>query len=211
VLKWHRVLKGEVPNEELTTLQADEKNTFDEIERLKKQLTEVLARQNERAKQFVKRFNDIVQRAITPQFKGTIRIDDEEMSFRIIREKSLGGEAYETLAVLLADLAILMESSSSSVCHPGFLIHDSPREADLNVKLYERMLDVAHSLVGAGGDDLPYQYIVSTTTKPSTPLRKASITKVTLSSGDGSLFKKQLEVASAEDAQKKLFDEADEQ
>ena len=68
------------------------------------------------------------------------------MSFRINRERSLAGEAYETLAVLLADVAILLESSVDSICHPGLLIHDSPREADLFVRLYERMLDVAFSL-----------------------------------------------------------------
>ena len=117
----------------------------------------------------------------------------------------MAGEAYETLAVLLADLAILMESSSESVCHPGLLIHDSPREADLNVRLYERMLEAAFSLMSDEQGNTPYQYIVTTTTQPSESLRLANVTKETLSSGSGSLFGMQLEIG--QDAeQPSLFD-----
>lgn len=210
ILKWHRIVSGEVPNDDLNNLKTDEAGKAEQLAKLKSQLTQLLAKQNERAKQFGSRFNDIVRRTINPAFKGTVVVEDDGMSFRINREKSLGGEAYETLAVLLADIAILTESSSTSVCHPGLLIHDSPREADLNVRLYERMLEVAFSFMGADGGDVPYQYIVTTTTRPSTPLQDATITKVTLSSGSGSLFKRQLDVEAPGVNQKTLFDTTDE-
>lgn len=207
ILKWYRIVSGEVSNDELSNMKTDETGKSELLAKLKSQLTQLLAKQNERAKQFGSRFNDIVRRTINPAFKGTVIVEDDGMSFRINREKSLGGEAYETLAVLLADIAILTESSSTSVCHPGLLIHDSPREADLNVRLYERMLEVAFSFMGAGGSNVPYQYIVTTTTRPSTPLQDATITKVTLSSGSGSLFKQQLDVEVPGSNQKTLFEE----
>lgn len=210
ILKWHRIVSGEVQNDALTNLKTDEMEKSEQLAKLKSQMTQLLAKQNERAKQFGSRFNDVVQRTINPAFKGAVVVEDDGMSFRINREKSLGGEAYETLAVLLADIAILTESSSTSVCHPGLLIHDSPREADLNVRLYERMLEVAFSFMGAEGDNVPYQYIVTTTTRPSTPLQDATITKVTLSSGSGSLFKRQLDVEAPGANQKTLFDTAEE-
>lgn len=210
ILKWHRIVSGEVPNDDLNNLKTDETKKLQELAKLKSQLTQLLAKQNERAKQFGSRFNDIVQRTINPAFKGVVIVEDDGMSFRINREKSLGGEAYETLAVLLADIAILTESSSDSVCHPGLLIHDSPREADLNVRLYERMLDVAFSFMGADARNVPYQYIVTTTTRPSKRLQDSDVTKVTLSSGSGSLFKRQLNLEAPGSNQKTLFDTAEE-
>ena len=114
-----------------------------------------------------------------------------------MRRESLSGEAYETLAILLADVALLFESNADHVHHPGILFHDSPREADLNLRIYQRLLDMADA-ANAGSrqnGDVPYQYIVTTTTSPSQQLQDKSVTTHTLSGGVGSLFKRQLEAA----------------
>lgn len=205
LLKWHRIEQGEETYQDLKTLLFDEELKVDEYERLKTELTELLAKQNERIRQFQQRFHSIVQRVINGSFNGLVSVAKDELAFRISREGSLAGEAYETLSVLLADLAILMESSSEHVCHPGLLIHDSPREADLNIHLYQRMLEVAHSMMGAEEDASPFQYIVTTTTEPSKALQGPKITKQVLSSGAGSLFGIQLEVGEPTDFQKGLF------
>ena len=205
LMKWHRVERGEEPNQELTSLRTEESQKVEEVGRLRQELSELLAAQNDRVQQFQRRFHRIVRRAINAAFKGVVAVEKEEVTFRISRERSLAGEAYETLAVLLADLAILTESSSGAVCHPGLLIHDSPREADLNVKLYERVLDTALSLMPDEHGNLPYQYIVTTTTPPSSSLLQHAATALELSSGDGSLFKQQLE-AGAPAGEQTLFD-----
>ncbi|CAN5537837.1 hypothetical protein BH11PLA2_BH11PLA2_16450 [soil metagenome] len=208
LLKWHRIEQGMEPNQELTTLLTEEKQKVDEGEQLKTELVALLAIQNERIQQFQQHFHSIVQHAITTSFKGVVLVAKEELTFRIRRERSLAGEAYETLAVLLADLAILMESSSDSVCHPGLLIHDSPREADLNVRLYERLLETAYELMTDESDSLPFQYIVTTTTQPPEALRSEKVLKATLSGGTGSLFGRQLETAEDEPVnQATLFDQ----
>lgn len=211
LMKWHRVEQGEEPNQELTTLRNEENQRVEEGERLKQELAGLLARQNDRVQQFQQRFHGIVRRAINANFKGVVAVEREEVAFRISRERSLAGEAYETLAVLLADLAILVESSSETVCHPGLLIHDSPREADLNVRLYERMLETAVSVLAEGHDQTPYQYIVTTTTQPPESLRSAGVTKETLSSGAGSLFGMQLDIGQDGSKEPGLFDGAEDE
>jgi hypothetical protein len=205
LLKWHRVENDEEPSQELSTLRSDERTKQAEVEQLKQELSGLLVQQNERLQQFRRRFHGIVQQAINATFKGVVAVDKEEITFRISRERSLAGEAYETLAVLLADLAILLESSSDVVCHPGLLIHDSPREADLNVKLYERVLDTAFLLMPDEQGNLPYQYIVTTTTPPSSSLRQHAVMTLELSSEVGSLFKQQLE-AGTPAVEQTLFD-----
>ena len=121
--------------------------------------------------------------------------------------KSLSGEAYETLAIILADLALLLESNAAHSHHPGLLVHDSPREADLYVGIYQKLLDLADAecVRRRRTATSPFQYIVTTTTLPSKKLQHKSITKLKLSGGSGSLFGRQLETAkSASEQQRPL-------
>jgi hypothetical protein len=194
--RWHRILKNEEEYHALTSLVDTEEKKLAELESAKTRLAELLTRQDQRIKQIESRFHEIVQQTITVNFKGQVDVDEGEIAFKISRERSLAGEAYETLAIILADLSILLESHLDSVCHPGLLIHDSPREADLYVRLYERMLDLAFSKMSDDPVNSPFQYIVTTTTIPSAKLQTPNITKVALSSGNGSLFKMQLEAES---------------
>jgi hypothetical protein len=70
------------------------------------------------------------------------------------------------------------------------------------------MPEKAFALMTNENGETPCQYIVTTTTQPSEALRSTNVTKETLSSGPGSLFKMQLENDSPESPQRSLpFDE----
>ena len=70
------------------------------------------------------------------------------------------------------------------------------------------MLEKALALMTNENGETPCQYIVAAKTEPSETLRSTNVTKETLSSGPGSLFKMQLENDSPESPQRSLpFDE----
>ncbi len=192
---WTGILEGKKANTALQRLDQEEANVEAEIETTRSTLDQLIADQAQRATLFEGRFDSIVRQTLTDQFKGAIEIVEDGVNFGIKRGESLYGEAYETLAVLLGDIALLFESNALHAHHPGILIHDSPREADLNLQIYQRLLDVADANMqqSAQGVDIPYQYIVTTTTLPSARLQNSSVTKLKLSSGEGSLFGRQLE------------------
>lgn len=48
---------------------------------------------------------------------------------------------------------------------PAFLIHDSPREADLGLSIYHELFHLVQELEQVGNQPL-FQYIVTTTTRP---------------------------------------------
>jgi len=54
---------------------------------------------------------------------------------------------------------------------PAFLVHDSPREADLGLLIYHRLFQLARWLEGVGGQPL-FQYVLTTTTRPPPDLAK---------------------------------------
>jgi hypothetical protein len=55
--------------------------------------------------------------------------------------------------------------------HPRFLLHDSPREADITGSIYHALFDTALALENAVDDEPPFQYIVTTTEPPPAALQ----------------------------------------
>lgn len=203
----HAIIQGTKPNSVLQSLESTVTDTEGKIASAKTKLTSLLTAQSERIKSFGERFDGVVKRTLTKDFKGIVEIDEEGIELRIKRGESLSGEAYETLAVLLGDVALLFESNATHVRHPGFLVHDSPREADLNLRIYQRLLDMsdAHMREHQRNDETPFQYIVTTTTLPSEKLQRNAVTRITLRGGIGSLFGRQLEAPAVGQPDPMLF------
>lgn len=110
---------------------------------------------------------------------------------------SQGGEAYQVLEVLLGDITCLLDAATSNDSnHPGFLVHDCPREADMSSVLYKNFLMMvleADEQLSCNGS-APFQYIVTTTSAPPSELCKAPYLKLELQPGndDHLLFKRRL-------------------
>ena len=81
----------------------------------------------------------------------------------------MGGErstaAIDSLKVLAFDLTALWMSMEGATALPAFVIHDSPREADLGLSPYHQLFQFVRSLEEAAKQPI-FQYIVTTTTKP---------------------------------------------
>ena len=115
-------------------------------------------------------FSNAAQNVLpSASYDGKVKLEDRELRFQITHGGAMTGEAMETLAVLLADISCLIYNSYSSKSFlPGFLLHDSPREADLGLRLYRGYFryaaQLAADLKSRGG--CPFQYIITTTTAP---------------------------------------------
>ncbi len=112
-------------------------------------------------------------------------------------EVARGGEAYQVLEVLLGDIVCLLDSAVSEASnHPGFLVHDCPREADMSELLYREFFlaaaEAAEQLSERG--IAPFQFIVTTTSAPPEELGGTPHVVLELAPGadEALLFKRQL-------------------
>lgn len=92
----------------------------------------------------------------------------------------LSSTALTTLRVVLFDLACLLARGHLGERHPGFLIHDSPREADLSADIYRRLFTLVAENRLPG--EASFQYIITTTEAPPENLQAAEWIRCELSS-----------------------------
>lgn len=125
------------------------------------------------------KFDPIVRRLVGPEAQGRIILTGNGLELTV----SMGGDrstaAIDSLKVLAFDLSALCLSIEGATRVPAFLVHDSPREADLGLLIYHRLFQLARGLEAVGGQPL-FQYIVTTTTRPPPDLAKEPWLRLTL-------------------------------
>ena len=158
------------------------KESFDEVGRLKAILKTNGERQDElkrtlkhlrdshdTARQvFSELFADAVRAVMGSQVSAKATLSERGISLQADRNGELYGAALDTIKVLAFDIAAMTASLEGRGHHPRFLIHDGPREADMERVVYERFFLYARKLEDSfpAGTEPSFQYIVTTTTPP---------------------------------------------
>jgi len=180
--------------ESIKQAEAEIKGISHQIDITRLQLKLHEDKRTNRQKRLSELMNDLVQNLFSDDTIGRFVIRDEYFPFQLSVN---GGEAYYVLEVLLGDLACLLDSADPGSAFPGLLIHDCPREADMSILLYEKLLALMQRIEQqAFAGEAPYQYIVTTTSPPPIELRDYPFLRETLdpSTDDGLLFRKRFKI-----------------
>lgn len=138
-------------------LQGEQRKSTDYQETLRQKAT---VRQSE----FSDVFGLLAGRVLQSENRGTVRFQAEDIKLEL-DYSDLTSTALTTLKILIFDLAALLASARQSAQHPGLLIHDSPREADLTASIYRRVFDIVKD-EEFNDAEAPIQYIITTTEPP---------------------------------------------
>jgi hypothetical protein len=129
------------------------------------------------------RYQGIMAAWLPNGVEGTVKLDGNGL--KVDAAFSGRGEvstaALDSLKIVAFDLAALHMAVEERADLPAFLIHDSPREADLDGQLYAGLFKVVHQWEDAAGTP-SFQYIVTTTTAPPPELQRDSYVRLRMSS-----------------------------
>ncbi len=121
---------------------------------------------------FADTFARIAHAVLGDEVDGSIRFRGRQIRPTLIHGIDLTSAAFETLKIICFDLAALINSVEGRGMHPRFLLHDGPREADMDADLYQRIfLLVAELETAFAGRPLSFQYILTTTEPPPKELQ----------------------------------------
>lgn len=186
-----------------------EKTTKD-VDRLGKGLGKLIIEHDSNRKLLASIFSGSVRSVLqSGTYDGQVNFNNRELAFMITHGAAMTGEAVETLSVLLADIACLIFTTVSANSHfPGFLLHDSPREADLGGRIYRSFIRFVASLQEffGGADKCPFQYVLTTTTAPPKELQTDETVKMPLDAAktNGLLLRRNLALGEV-DGQTSMF------
>jgi hypothetical protein len=117
------------------------------------------------------KFDPIVRRLVGHSAKGRVALLGNSIDLSV----NMGGDcttvAIDSLKVWAFDLAALCLSIEGVTRVPAFLLHDSPREGDLGLSIYHHLFKLVRELEKQAEQPL-FQYIVTTTTRPSDDLTR---------------------------------------
>jgi hypothetical protein len=104
---------------------------------------------------------------------GSIDLSGRSLVAKIDHNGDLSSGAIDTIKILALDLAALAASVIGYGSHPHFLLHDSPREADIDRLTYHRFFLWVKRLEQSFGNNQPcsFQYIITTTEPPPETLQ----------------------------------------
>lgn len=112
-----------------------------------------------------RKFSAIIRELLGDDAKGSVVLTGKGLEVKI----NVGGDrcsaATESLKVIAFDLACLCQSLEGRTRTPAFLLHDSPREADLGRTIYDALFDLIRRLESDIAGQV-FQYIITTTSRP---------------------------------------------
>ncbi len=131
------------------------------------------------------KFSAIIRRMVSESAKGTVTLSGNGLDIVVDVDGDRRTAAIESLKVLAFDLACLCLSVEGATRVPAFLVHDSPREADLGLSIYDELFRLMRELEALTENPV-FQYIVTTTTRPPGDLRSDPWLRLVLKGAPGS-------------------------
>lgn len=167
----------------------------DEVRKRLRNLEDRLTKERERLAAFrdkqgltfgriTEKFSAIIRRLVNENAKGAVTLSGDRLQLTVDVDGDRRTAAIESLKVLAFDLACLCLSIEGATRLPAFLVHDSPREADLGLSIYDELFRLMRELEEMTGTTA-FQYIVTTTTRPPGDLRCDPWLRLTLKGAPG--------------------------
>ncbi len=129
--------------------------------------------QNAALSAFSETFGRVARAVLGDDVTGSIRFRGRQMRPTLVHDIDLTSAALETLKIICFDIAALVSGVEGRGGHPRFLIHDGPREADMDAELYQRLFLLIAELEEAFENrPLSFQYLVTTTEPPPERMQK---------------------------------------
>lgn len=162
--------------------QAAEKTqqALDNLEGMRKEVVSSINKQVSAFSDLNEKFDAIIRFLLTKSARGKVRLTGKGLNLSVQMGGNRSTSAIDSLKVVAFDLATMCLSIEGKTHLPAFLVHDSPREADLGLPLYDRLFEFVHALEKFGTQPT-FQYIITTTTRPPENLAQRPWLALTLS------------------------------
>lgn len=150
----------------LDTLEGSLRSTISRLDTLKAQREGQRERERAGLTLLIQRFQETIRGLLGGSASGELKDHVDGFDLRIRTDSERSSLAFDSLKVIAFDIAAMMLAAEGQAFLPGLLIHDSPREADLGQSVYHNLFQFMLKLEQQCKGEVPFQYIVTTTSQP---------------------------------------------
>lgn len=183
VYRARRLLDDARALQQSTTTARPAPSATDELEAVRQQMELGRKRAQQAIRALEERYRGIVSAWLPDGIDGSIKLAGKGL--RVDAQFSGRGEvstaALDSLKIVAFDLAAMHLAVEEKADLPAFLIHDSPREADLDGTLYARLFELIQ-LWETESTPPCFQYIITTTTAPPATMQSDQYVVLRMSS-----------------------------
>ncbi|WP_237616590.1 chromosome partitioning protein ParA [Pseudomonas monteilii] len=122
-----------------------------------------------------------------PSFRWGVFNDEDKHRNHPFQMGPTHSTTFKVLEILAGDIACLLDSTKQESFHPGFLLHDSPREAEMSEAILWSLL---RHVASSGSDS--FQYIVTTSTEPTEAFKSFERLRLSSDNESGLLLRRRL-------------------
>jgi hypothetical protein len=158
--------------EECDSLEKNLKSLERAKRNLDKQLKNKERQHIERISRFSRIYDRFAKKLLGNEVSATIEFTGKAIEPAVSYHGPYDSTALKLAKFLAFDLSSVALSIAGVGHHPRFLLHDSPREADLTRAIYHEVFQAAKALEDAATGEAPFQYIVTTTEPPPDDLKQ---------------------------------------
>ncbi|UQA57253.1 hypothetical protein [Polyangium aurulentum] len=126
---------------------------------------------NEAIARLSDRFGEVVRALLGEHVEARVEVRGRRVETRVDDRGEREGAAMTTIKLLAFDLAALKLGVDGHGQFPGLLVHDGPREADMDGRIYERIFLYAKLLEEKSKGAPAFQYVITTTAPPPVELQ----------------------------------------
>ncbi len=153
---------------ELESLRTQTEEVSKQKDRLDREIAKFIKRHEGTVLEFGQVFDGFVQAMLGTAVEGRVVFSGKGLEPKLLYHGPRDSAALKVTKLLAFDLAALHWGVTRRASHhPRFLIHDSPREADLAAGIYRALFAAVRELEEQFTEgEAPFQYIVTTTEPP---------------------------------------------
>lgn len=207
LLKQHERIQERISAYEPTFLPADERWRFYEAQLSRVNILGDENKEHRKSQSIIRdgqlmdrldlreHYRSVLSSLLGPKIDGHITFDTNgQLVLDAENRSSLSSAAIEALKTISFDLASLFRSIVGGGHHPRFLIHDSPKVADMSPVPYAELFELALQVEKQANGRPNFQYIITTTEPPPEHLKTSGhiILPLDASTKEGRLFMEDL-------------------
>ncbi|PQO38864.1 hypothetical protein C5Y96_03050 [Blastopirellula marina] len=145
------------------------KKADSDVENSLKTLEELRRKYHRKLRKFSSVYDQVLKEIFGPTATGDIQVDGNGLHPAPDKRLAPAGAAMSVMTTVLAfDVSCLAASVYGIGHHPRLLLHDSPREGDMEGPLFGRLFEIVEELESKfdSSHNVSFQYIVTTTSEP---------------------------------------------